>query len=118
MQKYTITQSKTEAVLYDGPATSERDALDRMARAAGYRDYASIPPEIGGGDTLEINEDGVWPICACSACDRPAAMADGGGALTDDGGVPTCDPCYDWERIGAETCVCHAEHHGRYEWTG
>jgi hypothetical protein len=51
---YTVEQTETGTVLYSGPATSEADALDRMAREAGYADFASIPAEIGGRDTLSV----------------------------------------------------------------
>jgi hypothetical protein len=51
---YTVEQTETGIVLYDGPAMSEADALDCMARDAGYADFASIPAEIGGADTLRV----------------------------------------------------------------
>ncbi len=54
MNTYTITQQTTGVVLFSGVANSERDALDKMAQYAGYSDYASIPAEIGGGDTLLV----------------------------------------------------------------
>ncbi len=54
MTHFTITQSATGIVLFDGEADSEAQALDLMAKDAGYADYASIPEEIGGGDTLVI----------------------------------------------------------------
>lgn len=54
MPRYTISQQTTGVVLFSGEANSEADALDKMARDAGYDDYASIPTEIGGGDTLLV----------------------------------------------------------------
>lgn len=56
MTHYTITQQASGIILFHGEAISEQDALDRMARDAGYADYASIPDEIDGGDTLIISE--------------------------------------------------------------
>ena len=54
--EYTVEQTETGVILYCGPAASEADALDRMAREAGYPDFAGIPAEIGGGDTLRITK--------------------------------------------------------------
>lgn len=54
MTRFTITQTTTGVVLFDGEAADEREALDLMAQDAGYADYASIPAEIGGGDTMLI----------------------------------------------------------------
>lgn len=51
---YTVDQAATGVVLFSGPARSEQHALDLMAQDAGYADYASIPEEIGGGDTLKV----------------------------------------------------------------
>lgn len=54
MTRYTITQTASAIVLFDGEAESEQQALDLMAQDAGYADYASIPAEIGGGETLLV----------------------------------------------------------------
>ena len=54
MKTFTITQTATGVVLFHGEASDEADALDRMAREAGYADYASIPAEIGGSDTITV----------------------------------------------------------------
>lgn len=41
-------KTKTGAVLWTGGAESEQQALDAMAREAGYADYASIPESVRG----------------------------------------------------------------------
>lgn len=56
MTVYTVTQTATGVALFEGEARDEAHALDLMARDAGYADYASIPAEIGGGDTLAVIE--------------------------------------------------------------
>jgi hypothetical protein len=47
---YEIRQAASGAILWTGGAESEEQALDAMAREAGYRDYASMPAEVRGGD--------------------------------------------------------------------
>ena len=46
---YEIRQAATGAILWTGGAESAEQALDAMAREAGYRDYASMPDEARGG---------------------------------------------------------------------
>ena len=53
---YRIEQTATAVILFDGEASDESDAMDKMARDAGYADYASIPAEIGSGDTLLVTQ--------------------------------------------------------------
>ena len=57
MSLFQIRQKKTGAVLWTGKAESEKTALDAMARAVGYPDYASLPTEIrlGGLDTEKLD---------------------------------------------------------------
>jgi hypothetical protein len=42
MTHYTIEQSATASVLFDGDATDKQNALDLMAKDAGYTDYADL----------------------------------------------------------------------------
>ncbi len=42
MTRYTIEQQATAAVLFDGPALDKQNALNLMARDAGYTDYADL----------------------------------------------------------------------------
>ena len=43
---YEIRQASTGAILWTGGAESEQQALDAMAREAGYPDYAALPSEL------------------------------------------------------------------------
>ncbi|MEH3145779.1 MAG: hypothetical protein PGN34_10610 [Methylobacterium frigidaeris] len=43
MAIYQIKQTTTGAVLWTGGAEDERQALDAMAREAGYTDYEALP---------------------------------------------------------------------------
>ncbi len=54
MTTFTITNTASGIVLGQYEAATEAEALDLMARDAGYADYASIPEEIGGGDDLVV----------------------------------------------------------------
>ncbi|MDK8188153.1 MULTISPECIES: hypothetical protein [Sphingomonas] len=54
MTTYTITNIASGIVLGQYEAATEAEALDLMARDAGYADYASVPEEIGGGDDLVV----------------------------------------------------------------
>lgn len=64
MPRFTVTQIVSGVVLFDGEATDEQDALNRMARDAGYDDYADArdagddhrdPPRIAEDDTLVVS---------------------------------------------------------------
>ena len=54
---FQIRQKKSGAILWTGKAESEKTALDAMARAVGYPDYASLPREIrsAGIDTEKLD---------------------------------------------------------------
>ena len=56
MKTYRIEQTKTGAVLFEGQASSEKDALDKMAREAGYDDYASAESVTGNDDGIVVTE--------------------------------------------------------------
>lgn len=49
---FTVRQKTTGYVLWTGAAENEHQALDAMAREAGYDDYAALPSEVRGGDNL------------------------------------------------------------------
>ncbi len=42
MTRYTIEQTATAAVLFDGEATDKQNALDLMAKDAGATNYADL----------------------------------------------------------------------------
>ena len=46
MSIFEIRQKTNGAVLWTGSASDETSALDAMARAAGYVDFASLPADI------------------------------------------------------------------------
>jgi hypothetical protein len=48
---YQVRQAATGVVLWTGGAENEQQALDAMAREAGYRDYASLPETVRGTGT-------------------------------------------------------------------
>ncbi|WP_375464864.1 hypothetical protein [uncultured Methylobacterium sp.] len=52
MSIFQIRQTKSGAVLWTGSADDEQNALDAMAREAGYRDFSALPDSIRG-DGLE-----------------------------------------------------------------
>ncbi|GJD50001.1 hypothetical protein OPKNFCMD_2737 [Methylobacterium crusticola] len=52
MAIYQIKQPATGAVLWTGGAESEEQALDAMAREAGYADFAAIPETLRSAGTL------------------------------------------------------------------
>lgn len=56
MPIFTITQTATGVVLFQGEASTSAQALDLMAQDAGYANFAEIPAEIGGRDTLLVEE--------------------------------------------------------------
>ena len=49
MSIFQIKQTKSGAVLWTGSADDEQNALDAMAREAGYRDFSAVP------DTIRAN---------------------------------------------------------------
>jgi hypothetical protein len=51
MAIFQVRQSATGAVLWTGGAENEQQALDAMAREAGYSDYAAIPASLRGTGT-------------------------------------------------------------------
>ena len=56
MARWSIIQTASGADLGVYDAETADDALDAYARAAGYESFAAIPEEIGGGDTLSVEE--------------------------------------------------------------
>jgi len=52
MAIYQIKQTATGAVLWTGGAESEEQALDAMAREAGYADFAAVPESVRNAGTL------------------------------------------------------------------
>lgn len=56
MSTYAVEQTASGVVLWTGPAIDWFDALDEMARDAGYKGYDDIPDEAGGADTLAVSE--------------------------------------------------------------
>ena len=56
MPRFQVEQTATGVLLWEGVATSEQDALDLMAKDAGYENFANIPDEIGGADTIAVTE--------------------------------------------------------------
>ncbi|MFE1599108.1 hypothetical protein [Methylobacterium sp. ID0610] len=48
MTIFQIRHTATGAVLWTGGAENEQQALDAMAREAGYADYASLPETLRG----------------------------------------------------------------------
>lgn len=57
MPRFLIEQTTTAVILFDGQSRDEQHALDLMAQEAGYADFASIPEEIGGRETLQVRLD-------------------------------------------------------------
>lgn len=56
---YEIRQAATGTILWTGGAETAEQALDAMAREAGYRDYASIPEEARGGESRAMPLSGI-----------------------------------------------------------
>lgn len=50
MQVFQVRQIRTGAILWVGEAPSREQVLDCMAHAAGYMDFAHMPPQVCGGD--------------------------------------------------------------------
>lgn len=54
---YAIEQTTSGATVWDGPAESEADALERWAKDAGYESYADMCERAPlGADTIEVSE--------------------------------------------------------------
>lgn len=56
MKTYEIEQTATAVILWKGEAQTEADALDRMARDAGYSDYQDLEGNVGSDDGVEVRE--------------------------------------------------------------
>ncbi len=56
MKKFEISNRNSGLVLGTYEGDTKQDALDAMARDAGYADYASIPAEAGTEDDLIVTE--------------------------------------------------------------
>ncbi len=54
MSIYEIRQAATGAILWTGGPESAEQALDAMAREAGYRDYAALPEDARGGESRAV----------------------------------------------------------------
>jgi hypothetical protein len=54
MRTYEIEQPVTAVILWRGEASSEMDALDLMAREAGYRDYQDLEGNVGSDDGVQV----------------------------------------------------------------
>lgn len=50
MRVFQVRQTRTGAILWVGEAPSREQALDCMAHAAGYMDFAHMPSQACGGD--------------------------------------------------------------------
>ncbi|GJE25711.1 hypothetical protein [Methylobacterium organophilum] len=57
MSIFQIRQKASGTILWTGSAADERNALDAMARKAGYTDFASLPETIraGGIETAKLD---------------------------------------------------------------
>ncbi len=57
MSIFQIKQAKSGAVLWTGSAESERNALDAMAREAGYADFNAMPDHLrnAGIETAKLD---------------------------------------------------------------
>ncbi|KMO34448.1 hypothetical protein VQ03_23375 [Methylobacterium tarhaniae] len=51
MAIFQVRQAATGAILWTGGAENEQQALDAMAREAGYADFAAIPESLRGAGT-------------------------------------------------------------------
>ena len=55
MTIFQIRQAATGAVLWTGCAADEQQALDAMAREAGYADFAALPEPLRGTTVDRLN---------------------------------------------------------------
>ncbi|GJE00256.1 hypothetical protein [Methylobacterium isbiliense] len=55
MTIFQIKQAATGAVLWTGGAADEQQALDAMAREAGYADFAALPESLRGATVDRLN---------------------------------------------------------------
>jgi len=51
MAIFQVKQVATGAILWTGGAENEQQALDAMAREAGYSDFSAIPESLRGSGT-------------------------------------------------------------------
>lgn len=51
MAIFQVRQTATGAILWTGGAENEQQALDAMAREAGYADFSAIPETLRGAGT-------------------------------------------------------------------
>ncbi len=51
MAIFQVRQTATGAILWTGGAENEQQALDAMAREAGYSDFSAIPESLRGSGT-------------------------------------------------------------------
>ncbi|KMO33130.1 hypothetical protein VQ02_21485 [Methylobacterium variabile] len=51
MAIFQVRQAATGAILWTGGAENEQQALDAMAREAGYSDFSAIPESLRGAGT-------------------------------------------------------------------
>ncbi|MFH6785933.1 MULTISPECIES: hypothetical protein [Methylobacterium] len=51
MAIFQVRQVATGAILWTGGAENEQQALDAMAREAGYSDFSAIPESLRGSGT-------------------------------------------------------------------
>ncbi|MBY0295271.1 MAG: hypothetical protein K2X71_04405 [Methylobacterium sp.] len=55
MTIFQIKQAATGAVLWTGGAADEQQALDAMAREAGYADFSALPESLRGTIVDRLN---------------------------------------------------------------
>ena len=56
MRAYEIEQTATACILWQGQARSETEALNAMAREAGYRDYAHCESVTGTDEGVVVHD--------------------------------------------------------------
>ncbi|BCM86596.1 hypothetical protein [Methylobacterium indicum] len=55
MAIFQVRQAETGAILWTGGAADEQQALDAMAREAGYSDFSAIPESLRGTKVDRLN---------------------------------------------------------------